>query len=135
MPTQPTVKELQVSNLESRLTNSYSQANTAYAQANTAYARANNPFPTLNIVTSNVVTAIAAQHYVMTNANLSIVTLPATPAVSDSLMVTFTNGLMTNNIAPNGSKIAGTTDNVTINMANVTMQIRYISTAYGWMIG
>ena len=128
MPTQPTVKELQVSNLESRLSNSYNQANTAYA-------RANNPFPTLNIVTGTTVTAIAAQHYVMTNANLSIVTLPATPAVSDSLMITFTNGLMTNNIAPNGSNIAGTTDNVTINMANVTMQLRYISTAYGWMIG
>lgn len=128
MPTQPTVKELQVANLESRLTY-------ASNQANLAYARANSPFATLNIVSGNTVTAIKDQHYVMTSNTLSRVTLPATPNVGDALMITFTNGLLTNNIAPNGSKIANTSDNVTINMANVTVELKYVSAGYGWLVG
>ena len=120
----------------------YGAANTAntnalsaYGQANAAYNQANNSAPSINIISGTSVTAIKNQHYVLTNAALTTVTLPATPSVGDSLVITVANGLLTNNVSPNGGKIANTTDNLTINSNNATIQLRYVSSGYGWLVG
>jgi hypothetical protein len=95
---------------------------------------ANSARPAINVVTGTTATAVSGQHYVLTNASLTTITLPASPSVGDVVQITVANGLMTNNVAPNGQKIANTTDNLTINMNNATVTFKYVSVGFGWLV-
>jgi hypothetical protein len=106
----------------------------AYDQANNAYLQANNAFPTTNIITSNVVTAIKANHYILKNTSATTLTLPASPSTGDLVWVTIGNGLNTNIIGRNGSLIRGLAEDMTVNIANTTLQLRYIDSTLGWQL-
>jgi len=57
----------------------------------------------ITIVTTTTQTAVDGNHYVMSNAALSTLTLPASPANGAGIDVTFANGRVDNVIARNGS--------------------------------
>ena len=107
-------------------------AKNAYAQANNAYVTANNALPTLNIITGTTVTAIKNQHYVLKNASATTVTLPASPAAGDPIWVSTENGLTTNIIARNGNKIKSLSEDLTLDIANTMVQLRYVDSTVGW---
>lgn len=127
MPTQPTVKVSQVANLETRITNAYNQANAAYNSAN-------NALPTANIQSASSFTAVKSNHYFLFNAAATTVTLPATPSTGDPVWITVCNGLANNIIGRNGEKIMGVAENMTIDIANSTVQLRYANTTTGWTL-
>ena len=91
--------------------------------------------PTLVIVTTTTQTAVAGNHYVLTNVAASTITLPASPVAGDIVWVTVGNGLTTNIMARNGSNlIMGMTEDMTMNNANANYQMRYINATLGWRI-
>lgn len=111
----------------------YNQANVAFNQANVALDAANNAFPTINIVTTAAVTAIRANHYILKNTSATTVTLPASPNVGDLVWITVANGLANNNVARNGSKIQSLDEDLTLNLPNVAIQLRYSDSSLGWI--
>jgi hypothetical protein len=88
--------------------------------------------PTLNIVTGTTQTAVAGNHYVLTNVAATTVTLPATPTAGDLVWVTVGNGLTTNVVARNGSNIQSLAEDLTLNAAYAAVQMRYINSTIGW---
>ena len=88
----------------------------------------------INVVNTLSVDAIKDQHYLLTGAGATSVTLPAAVNVGDFIMISVENGLLTNIILRNGHKIKGVSDNVTLDIANVTVQLRYISSNTGWIV-
>lgn len=91
-------------------------------------------YPTLTVVTGTTQTGAPSGWYEMTNAALSTFTLPPTPTVGDWCIVGFTNDLLTNVIARNGSKIMGATDNLTVDIAKVSLTVVYVDTTIGWKV-
>ena len=74
-------------------------------------------------------TAAAGTHYVMTNAAVCTLTLPAAPASGDTVWVTFTNGLAKNTIASNGKTIMALAEDMTVDLtAGLTVELRYVNT-------
>ena len=101
----------------------------------TVQASAATGAPTLVIVTATTQTATSGNHYVLTNAAASTLTLPASPVAGNLIYVTSGNGLATNVIAYNGNKIMGLSENLTINTtAYTTMQLRYLNATIGWAL-
>ena len=101
----------------------------------TVQASAATGAPTLVIVTATTQTAVAGNHYVLTNAATSTLTLPASPVAGNLIYVTSGNALATNVIAYNGNKIMGLSENLTINTtAYTTMQLRYLNATIGWAL-
>ena len=94
------------------------------------------PAPTVNIVTTTTQTAVAGNHYVLTNVAATTITMPATVTVGDLIYITSGNGLSTNVVAYSGSyKIMGLLENLTINTtAYTTMQFRYLNATIGWAL-
>lgn len=90
--------------------------------------------PTINIVTDTSVTAIVANHYVLTNTAQTNVTLPASPTSGDIVWVTVENGLSNNTILRNGNKIKSASDNLVLDIANVGVQFRYVDANVGWTL-
>jgi hypothetical protein len=92
--------------------------------------------PTLVIVTATTQTAVAGNHYVITNVAATTITMPATVTVGDLIYITSGNGLSTNVIAYSGAyKIMGLLENLTINTtAYTTMQLRYLNATIGWAL-
>jgi len=90
--------------------------------------------PTLVIVTTTAQTAVKDSHYILTNVALSTLTLPASPVAGALVWVSVGNGLTTNIMARNGSLIMGTAEDMILNNANVTYQMRYINASLGWRI-
>jgi len=93
------------------------------------------PAPTLVIVSGTTQTAVAGNHYVLTNVAATTVTMPATVVAGDLIFITSGNGLATNVVAYSGSyKIMGLLENLTINTtAYITLQLRYINATIGWV--
>jgi hypothetical protein len=90
--------------------------------------------PTLVIVSATTQTAIKGNHYVLTHATTTTLTLPASPTVGDIVYVTSGNLIATNVIAFNGNAIMGLMQNLTIDTANyITIQLRYINATIGWV--
>ena len=129
----PTAAYDQANNARSQANTAYAQANVAYAQANTALDAANNAFPTINIVNTTAVTAVRSNHYILKNTNPTTVTLPATPNVGDLVWITVANGLLTNNVGRNGNRIQSLQEDLTINLPNVAIQLRYADSSLGWI--
>jgi hypothetical protein len=78
-------------------------------------------------VTGTTQTAVAGSHYILTNVATTTVTLPASPASGDTVWVTPTNGLTTNVIARNGQTIMGLAEDVTVDNANATVELRFVN--------
>lgn len=90
--------------------------------------------PTVTVTASTAITAAANFHYVLTAATAATVTLPASPTISDTIYVTVGNGLTTNVIARNGKNIQGLAEDVTLNAAYASVQLRFTNDATeGWI--
>ena len=91
--------------------------------------------PTLVIVSATTQTAVAGNHYVLTNVAATTITMPATVTAGDLIFITSGNGLATNVVAYSGAyKIMGLLENLTINTTNyTTLQLRYINATIGWV--
>lgn len=82
-------------------------------------------------VSGSTQTAVAGNHYILTNVAATTVTLPASPASGDTVWVTWTNSLATNVIARNGSTIMGDTTDMTLDAAtNGTVQLRFVNSSW-----
>lgn len=89
--------------------------------------------PTMNIVSGTTQAAVANNHYVLTNASATTVTLPASPAAGAVVWVTVANGLTTNVIARNGQNINSIAQDMTIDNAYAGVQLRYADATRGWV--
>jgi hypothetical protein len=89
--------------------------------------------PTMNIVTGTTQTAVAGNHYVLTNASTTTLTLPFGPNLGDVVWVTVANGLTTNVIARNGQNINGIAQDMTIDSAYAGIQLRFSGESKGWV--
>ena len=89
--------------------------------------------PTMNIVSGTTQAATANNHYVLTNASATTVTLPASPAAGDVVWVTVANGRVDNVIARNTRNINSLAENMTINNAYAGIQLRYADATRGWI--
>jgi hypothetical protein len=94
------------------------------------------PAPTLVIVSATTQTAVAGNHYVITNVAATTITMPATATAGDLMYITSGNSLSTNVIAYSGTyKIMGLLENMTINTTTyTTMQLRYLNATIGWAL-
>jgi hypothetical protein len=89
--------------------------------------------PTMNIVSGTTQAAVANNHYVLTNASATTVTLPASPSAGAVVWVTVANGRVDNVIARNGSNINSLAENMTIDSAYAGVQLRYADATRGWV--
>lgn len=84
----------------------------------------------VTVVAGTSQTATSGSHYILTNVALTTVTLPAAPASGDTVWVTVANGLYTNIIARNGLTIMGLAEDLLIDNANATVELRYANTSW-----
>jgi len=89
---------------------------------------------TVTLVTLTTQTAVAGNHYVLTNVAASTLTLPASPTAGDVVMVTIGNGLVTNVVARNAQSIMGLAEDVTINLITTTVAFKFVGGTLGWSI-
>ena len=89
--------------------------------------------PAMNIVSGTTQTAVANNHYVLTNVAATTVTLPAGPNLGDVVWVTVANGLTTNVIARNSQVINGIAQDMTIDSAYAGIQLRFSGESKGWV--
>jgi len=85
---------------------------------------------TVVVVSATTQAAAAGNQYVLTNVAASTVTLPASPASGDTVWVTVTNGLTTNIIARNGQTIMGVAEDMTVDNATVTVELRFVNSSW-----
>ena len=104
-------------------------ASTAFVQAAIATVNAQSA-TTVAVVSGTTQTAVAGSHYILTNVAATTVTLPASPASADTVWVTVANSLTTNVIARNGLTIMGLSEDLTINNAYATVQLRYVNSSW-----
>jgi hypothetical protein len=90
--------------------------------------------PTVTVTASTAITAAANFHYVLTAATAATVTLPASPTISDTIYVTVANGLTTNVVARNGKPIQGIAEDMTLNAAYASAQLRFTDNTEGWVL-
>lgn len=90
--------------------------------------------PQLVEITATSATLSAGHHAVLTNVSQTTVTLPPSPTVFDYAWVTPANGRVDNRIARNGQNIMGLAEDLDIDNANVTVQLRFIGGTRGWSL-
>jgi hypothetical protein len=88
--------------------------------------------PTLNVVAGTTQNATANNHYALTNAAATTVTLPGSPAAGDVVWVTVNNGRIDNIVARNGNNIQSLAEDLTLNATYAAVQLRYINATIGW---
>lgn len=90
--------------------------------------------PTVVVVASTSQAAVAFTHYILTNVAATTVTLPASPAVGDTVWVTPDNGLATNLVNFNGQNhqnVTWATDpTMTLDNAQPTYQFRFANSKW-----
>ena len=84
----------------------------------------------VTVVSGTTQTAVANNHYILTNVAATTVTLPASPASGDTVWITVTNSLTTNVIARNGQTIMGVSEDMTIDNANATVELRFVNSSW-----
>ena len=85
----------------------------------------------VTVVSATTQTAVAGNHYALTNVAASTLTLPSTPTAGDMVWVTWTNSLATNVIARNGQTIMGLAEDMTLNAStNGTVQLRFVNSSW-----
>jgi len=90
--------------------------------------------PEINIVSETTVTAIAGQHYVLTNVAQTTITLSASPSEGDVVYISARNSLSNNLIVPNGNNFESNSSNVIIDLPPYSLQLRYINSTLGWIL-
>ena len=90
-------------------------------------AVASKPWTTVSGTTQ---AATAGVPYLLTNASATTVTLPATPAANDIVIVKVANGRTDNIINPNGSTIEGTSGNMTIDGGYAVVTLQYLNSSW-----
>jgi hypothetical protein len=108
-------------------------ASTAFVQAAIASVNAQTGV-TLSVNSSAAISATAGQHIVCTNAGAVTVTLPSSPTAGQTVWITPGNGRSDNVIARGGQNIMGLPENMTIDNASVTVQLRFINSTLGWRL-
>lgn len=108
-------------------------ASTAFVQAAIANVNAQTAV-TLAVNSSASISATAGQHIVCTNASTVTVTLPAAPNAGDQVWVTVGNSRTDTVIARNSLNIMGLAEDLTVDNANATVQLRYINSTLGWRL-
>jgi hypothetical protein len=83
-------------------------------------------------VISSDTTAVANTLYVFT-ANLNL-TLPASPAMGDSIKISNRSGVATCQLLRNGNNILGAAADLTLDTATASFELVYTDTANGWVI-
>jgi hypothetical protein len=89
--------------------------------------------PAVSIQNTTTISAVAGNHYILTAASLTTVTLPASPTISDTIYVTVSNGLTTNVVANNGKPIQGLSESLVLNAAYASVQLRFTDNTEGWV--
>jgi hypothetical protein len=90
--------------------------------------------PPVTVSNTTTISAAAGNHYVLTAASLTTVTLPASPTISDTVWVTVANGLTTNVVARNGKNIQGLAEDMTLNTPYAAAQMRFSDNTEGWIL-
>lgn len=107
-------------------------ASTAFVQ--TAIAGVNSQTAlTLVLASGTTASPTVGEHVVCTNAAAVTVTLPASPSAGDRVKVTFTNGLFSNVINPNGGNLFGAAGNRTVNAAQAAVEFVSVDASTGWV--
>jgi len=105
-------------------------AGTTDPSANPTDWKAVDLSPVVVVVSGTTQTAAAFSQYVLTNVAATTVTLPASPASGDTVWITVTNGLTTNVIARNGQTIMVVSEDMTIDNANATVELRFVNSSW-----
>ncbi len=84
----------------------------------------------ITTVTGTSQTAVAGNHYVLTNVAATTVNLPASPASGDTVAITPANSLTTNVIGRGGYTIMGLAEDMTLDNANATVTLRYLASTW-----
>jgi hypothetical protein len=82
------------------------------------------------IVSGTTQTAVAGNHYVLTNVAATTVTLPASPASGDTVAITPDNSLTTNVIARNGQTIMKLSEDMTLDNSSATVTLRFLNNSW-----
>jgi hypothetical protein len=90
--------------------------------------------PQLFVSTSTSNSLQPGQFVVLTAAGVSTATLPASPAPGVTCWVAAGNGRTDNVIARNGQNIMSLAEDMTVDNANVTVQLRFINSTLGWRL-
>lgn len=88
----------------------------------------------MTVVTAATQTAATGNHYVMTNASTSTLTLPATPTAGDQVIVTVGNSRVDTVVARNGQNIQGLAEDMTLDSVNASVTLRYVNSTLGWRL-
>jgi hypothetical protein len=109
-----------------------------YAHANSAYNYANNSLQNLaiNYVSANGTIAYSNNRYILLGTNLEL-TLQNNPKFNTYISITNMGSSVTNVIRANGvSRIhgLGTTENLRLDVPNITVTMCYIDSVRGWVI-
>ena len=90
--------------------------------------------PPVTVSNTTAISAAAGNHYVLTAASLTTVTLPASPTISDTVWITVANDLTTNVVARNGKNIQGIAEDMTLNAPYAAAQLRFSDNTEGWIL-
>ena len=85
----------------------------------------------VSVISANA-TTVANTLYVFT-ANLNL-TLPASPAMGDSIKISNRSGVATCQLLRNGNNILGAAADLTLDTASASFELVYTDTANGWVI-
>jgi hypothetical protein len=96
----------------------------------TLAAASSTGLPTLLVVSGTSQLAATGFNYALTNAAVTTVTLPASPAAGDVVWVTSANGRRDNVVARNGQNINGVAADMVL--SNSATQLQYVDATYGW---
>lgn len=89
---------------------------------------------TTNIVTETTQLMDVNNLYVLSNANTTTVTLPASPTLGDIIYVTVANNLLTNIVARNTKRIQGLEEDLVLDLPNLSIGLCYTNSTLGWRI-
>jgi hypothetical protein len=90
--------------------------------------------PPVTVSDTTTISAAAGNHYVLTAASATTITLPASPTISDTVWVTVANSLVTNVVARNGKNIQGIAEDMTLNDPYAAAQLRFSDNTEGWIL-
>lgn len=82
------------------------------------------------IVSGTSVTALSNWHYILTNAGLTTVTLPATANNYDRIRITVANNRTDNLVARNGLTIMNIAEDMILNIATATVTLEYLNSTW-----
>jgi hypothetical protein len=133
----PTIGQLLIGN-GTGLTRSTLTAGTGISVTNATgsitIAASGGGLPAVSVQNTTAVTAAANFHYILTAASATIVTLPSSPTISDTIYVTVANSLTINTIANNGKPIQGISESLVLNAPYASVQLRFTDNTEGWVL-